>query len=193
MLLNRFIPLALALAVAGPSLAAGEDLAACRWANGSAIDPTVCTGLRELAARDAAQARRDAEVLARAGRDEAARDAHQVALEGAAEERAQAAKARKQGDAHWLQQGNARMEAEQKKYEVQLAAQARDDKVRRQVCGTDYAKPTVGMPLARARNCVGELTLVSQVNREDGVASVYRAGRLQLVVMNEKVVAWQRW
>lgn len=195
MQLNRLGPIAIvmALAFAGPADAAGEDLAACRWANGSPIDPVVCDGLRELAARDAAQAKRDAEVLARAGRVEAARDAHQAALKALAEEQTKAAKARKEGDAYWLQQGNARMEAEQKKYEGQLAAQARDDKVRRQVCGPDYAKPTVGMPLARARSCVGELTLVSQVNREDGVASVYRAGRLQLVVMNEKVVAWQRW
>ncbi|WP_124446106.1 hypothetical protein [Paucibacter sp. KBW04] len=190
---NRFIPFALALAIAGPALAAGEDLAACRWANGAPIDPVVCDGLRELAARDAEKAKRDADTRARGERDEASREAQQLALKAEAEERMQAAKARKEGDAYWLQQGNEKMAAEQKKYDSQLAEQARQDKTRRQVCGADYAKPTVGMPLARARSCVGELTLVSQVNRNDGVASVYRAGRLQLVVMNEKVVAWQRW
>lgn len=58
-------------------------------------------------------------------------------------------------------------------------------------CGADFGVPRVGMTLDRAKQCLGYAKLVGQVNRADGVASVYTNGRVQLVVMDGKVVAWQ--
>jgi hypothetical protein len=58
-------------------------------------------------------------------------------------------------------------------------------------CGEDFGMPRVGMTLDRARQCLGYAKLVGQVNRADGVASVYTNGRVQLVVMDGKVVAWK--
>jgi len=62
---------------------------------------------------------------------------------------------------------------------------------RRKLCGSDYAKPQVGMTLVRWQECVGDVVQTGQVNRRDGVASVYRSGPVELAVMGGKVVAWQ--
>lgn len=58
-------------------------------------------------------------------------------------------------------------------------------------CGGDYHKPRVGMTLTRARQCVGELYLVSQMNRKDGVISTYRGSGGYIYVMGGKIVMWQ--
>lgn len=68
----------------------------------------------------------------------------------------------------------------------------RQDQVRRKVCGTDYANPQVGMHMARVRSCVGDVVLLGQVNRADGVVSTYRSGRLLLTVHKDRIVAWSR-
>jgi hypothetical protein len=59
-------------------------------------------------------------------------------------------------------------------------------------CGDDYKNPQIGMTLARVKECVAPVKLVSQVNRADGVASMYQYGALWLNVMQGHVVAWGR-
>jgi len=82
-----------------------------------------------------------------------------------------------------------------KRQSAELARmQASDEALRakaRKECGEDFGMPRVGMTLQRARQCLGYARLVGQVNRKDGVASVYVNGRVQLIVMDGKVVAWQ--
>jgi hypothetical protein len=57
-------------------------------------------------------------------------------------------------------------------------------------CGADFQRPQVGMALARAQQCVGDLVPVHQVQRTDGVATVYQAGPLYITALGGKVVAW---
>lgn len=65
------------------------------------------------------------------------------------------------------------------------AHEARMAKLKRE-CGADFQQPRVGMPLERAQRCVGDLKLYGQ----DGSASVYRAGRLRVVVDGGRIVRW---
>lgn len=60
-------------------------------------------------------------------------------------------------------------------------------------CGDDYKNPQIGMLLARVKECVAPVKLVSQVNRTDGVASMYQSGALWLNVMQGRVVAWGKY
>lgn len=57
-------------------------------------------------------------------------------------------------------------------------------------CGSDYKTPSIGMPIMRVQECVGPVKLSGQVNRPDGVASVYTSGALWVNVMAGRVVAW---
>jgi hypothetical protein len=88
-------------------------------------------------------------------------------------------------------------EAEEKEYERQeqikeqkIAAQI---KARKVACGDDYGTPRIGMSLERAQQCVGKFTLVSQLNKADGIVSTYEAGSMYLHVMDKKIVAWGRY
>lgn len=139
--------------------------------------------------RDHAKAARDAATLQGATQREAQLQAQLKADEAASVEQA---KARIAQDRYWEQEGQAKLAKLNRQAEADEREAQRQDKVRRKVCGADYAKPAIGMHIERLRSCVGDLTLVSQVNRADGVASVYSAGRLQLVVIGGKVAAWQR-
>lgn len=107
--------------------------------------------------------------------------------------------ARDEADRYWSDRDAAeakRRRADMDKIEADVAKaqreEARQDGIRRKVCGADYAHPAVGMTLVRARQCVGDLVEVGQVNRADGVATVYRSGRLELVAMGGRIVAWRR-
>lgn len=86
-------------------------------------------------------------------------------------------------------------EANARKQSANIAAMQRSDEDVRakaqKACGEDFGVPRVGMTLERAKQCLGYAKLVGQVNRADGVASVYTNGRVQLVVMDGKVVAWK--
>ncbi|BCB28413.1 hypothetical protein SKTS_32990 [Sulfurimicrobium lacus] len=76
-----------------------------------------------------------------------------------------------------------RERAAQKKHNADVA----ELKVR---CGGDYKTPSIGMPIWRVQECVGPVKLSGQVNRPDGVASVYNYGPLWVNVMSGRVVAW---
>lgn len=71
----------------------------------------------------------------------------------------------------------------QKKRDAQIS----DQKAR---CGDDYKTPRIGMTVDRIRDCVAPVKLTSQINRADGVASVYVYGSLWANVMGGKVIAW---
>lgn len=210
-MLTRFAACALIAASSLPSWAAGEDLVNCRWPNGDVMKPQVCQYLQQATAREQAtrndarriaeenKARRDAQAVASAA---AANQAREVAASRAMAEAAQAAR-QEAAEAERAQANLARFEAEDRERKAAAAKFEREiaqDEARRsafvaakkRTCGAEYAKPSIGMSIERVRSCVGDLTLVSQVNRQDGVASVYTAGRLHLVVMGGKVVAWQR-
>lgn len=210
-MLDRFAICTLIVASAQPTWAAGEDLANCRWANGGPIKPQVCEYLQRAAAHEQA-ARADA---TRGAEEAEARRAALAASESKARAQAQEAAAsrveaaateaarQRDADAEKARGHLARYEAEARerkaaaeKFNRELAQdEARQSSfiaAKKRACGSDYANPAVGMHIERVRSCVGDLTLVSQLNRRDGVASVYTAGRLHLVVMGGKVVAWQR-
>jgi multidrug efflux pump subunit AcrA (membrane-fusion protein) len=57
-------------------------------------------------------------------------------------------------------------------------------------CGSDYKTPSIGMSIGRVQECVGPVKLSGQVNRPDGVASVYTYGPLWVNVMAGRVIAW---
>jgi hypothetical protein len=57
-------------------------------------------------------------------------------------------------------------------------------------CGSDYKTPRIGMTIERVQECVGAVTLSSQVNRSDGIVSIYTYGTLWLNVMDGRVIAW---
>jgi len=91
----------------------------------------------------------------------------------------------------------AQMAADRENLRKQHAAidnmQREQDAVRaaaQKACGADFGVPRVGMTLDRAKQCLGHARLTGQVNRKDGVASLYTNDRVQLIVMENKVVAW---
>lgn len=187
---NTLLAGLLALCVA-PALAAGEDLENCRYANGISIDPRVCAALRQVAARTAAQ--------------EASADARLTTVRQRQEEqqekqRAQEAERQAQADARaaeWREKEAARkaeMARQQaiadKREAAQEKAAAEKQAALKERCGRDYKNPTIGMSIDRAQECVARLRLTGQVNRTDGVVSIYEAGTLQAHVINGRIVAW---
>lgn len=173
---------------------AGEfDLDACTY-NGQPIEARECEGLRQARESD----RRHAATKAKEAADaQAARESYlalkaeqqrvqQLADEKRAAQTAEAEKrqqARMAWDAENLRVQSAKLDAMQAS---EQNARAKAQKA----CGEDFGKPRVGMALERAKTCLGYARLVGQVNRKDGVASVYTNDRVQLIVMNDKVVAW---
>lgn len=175
--------------LANAAQAAGEDLVNCRWPNGEAIDAKVCDLLRRLDAKDRAAAEVERQ------RQEQSRQRQEAEAAEAAVRKAQD-DAIYQAAAEREAQARAQRVAAAAKLEAQAAAEEREarrqDRVRRKVCGSDYANPQVGMHMARVRNCVGDVVLLGQVNRAEGVVSTYRSGRLLLTVHKDRIVAWSR-
>ncbi|MFG6462292.1 hypothetical protein ACG04Q_11990 [Roseateles sp. DXS20W] len=180
----------LILALAALPAAAAVDLDACTR-DGQPIAQELCRSLRQAdASSKSAQARTDAEktALQRAKDRSAAFEAEQARKRDVeAAQRAEQRTAEAAAAAYWSEKSQALKQSVAER-ERQAEAQER---VARKVCGADYGMPKVGMSLARARSCLGDSRLVGQVNRADGVASVYATDSLQLVVMDGKVVAWQ--
>lgn len=204
--------LALSSALCLPAMAA-NDLVGCKYPTGIDIPPKLCNLLRDLHDQEVAikeaqeQERRAGERqrLARQQQQEAARaEAQRLADDQAAVERA----ARLAAEAQAAAINEARYAAHQKADADRLAAlrkhqqqeereetrqaatyNARVAKLRRE-CGGDFQTPHIGMPLARAKQCVGDMRLVSQINTVDGVASSYRVGPLMLTAKGGNIVSW---
>lgn len=97
----------------------------------------------------------------------------------------------------------ARQAAEKAEQERQEEAEARAERAeekRRSAriaalkarCGGDYKNLRIGMPVERVQECISPVKLSSQINRADGVVSVYVFGDLWVTVMSGRVVAWGR-
>ncbi len=193
------------LAVTLPA-AADNDLVNCVYGStGLGIAPKVCDLLRQKSAEDrAAKAdevrRHEAFAAERAERERARAAAAQGSSERAAKAQAQAAadqaerdhqaKAKARADAErWAAADAERRAAGDKAMRDIEAAEEQHDrrmaKLKRE-CGADFQAPRVGMSLARAKQCVGDLKLYGQ----NGAASSYRAGPLLVSVVDGKVAKW---
>ncbi len=197
---------------------AAPDLDACVYpSTGVAIEPKLCQHLRSSAAGQpiaddatwrhhrqqaalAAQQAQEQRATAAAAQQAQRAEQLRLAREAAAAENArraaehQAAEdARKAADdaavARWrVQEGERQAAADQAQREREEAdrlEEARMDKLRKQ-CGADFGRPRVGMTLARARQCVADLELYA----DNGVAKVYRSGRLHVTVRGGTVASW---
>lgn len=194
------------IAAALPAAAQGNDLVNCTYGStGLAISPNVCDLLRQKDAEDRAakaeQARQEAFSAERAERAERARAAAaQEGSEHAAKVQAQAVA----DQAERERQAEAKAKAEAARWAAADAQRrAAGDKAMREIesaeeqherrmaqlqreCGADFQAPRVGMSLARAKRCVGDLKLYGQ----NGPVSAYRAGPLLLSVVGGKVTKW---
>jgi hypothetical protein len=182
-----------ALLLASTWASAAVDLVACTR-DGQPIPEVFCNSLRRAEedkqwrlnepARQASAAQRAQEAAAlkaESDRVQRQRDEETAQQVAAAEKRQQD---RIVWDAENLRKQRAELDRMQRSDEnVRAKAQ--------KACGEDFGVPRVGMTLDRAKQCLGYAKLVGQVNRADGVASVYTNGRVQLFVMENKVVAWQ--
>lgn len=99
------------------------------------------------------------------------------------------------------QQMRADQARQQAEIEAEAAAEERRDRASKKKrdadvaelkarCGSDFKTPSIGMAIGRVQECVGPVKLSGQVNRPDGVASVYTYGPLWVNVMAGRVVAW---
>lgn len=116
-----------------------------------------------------------------------------------------AAIARTQREARWAAEREARQvasDAEQAARRQRLldderteASRERDAVAKKKAtCGDDYLAPKIGMSIERAKQCVSpSLRVFGQVNRADGVVTIYRTGSgATFHAMNGVIVAWNR-
>lgn len=194
------------LTAALPAASQGNDLVNCTYrSTGLAIAPKVCDLLRQKddeqrVAKAEEARRREAFDAARAERERARTAAAQEASERAANVQAQAvayqtererqAEAKAKADAErWAAADAERRAAGDKANREQAAAEEQHERRMAQLqreCGADFQAPRVGMSLARAKRCVGDLKLYGQ----NGSVSAYRAGPLLLSVVGGKVTKW---
>lgn len=201
----------LSVLCAATSFAAGEDLVNCTYVNGNGMDPRVCTALRQVAARKAAQqaeADRRAAVERQdraAQQSEAASQATTVRQRQAEQyerQRAQEAERQAQADlraAEWREKEAARkaeMAREQaiadKREAAQEKAAAEKLAALKARCGNDYKNPRVGMAIGRAQECVGRLKLTGEIKSTNGLVSIYEGSGIAAHVVDGKVVAWAK-
>jgi hypothetical protein len=191
---RQALSVALFASLVGASSAyAQNDLVNCLWKDGRAMAQRDCATLRRIKADDDEQRRRSEEQQ-QAGRQreaerqaqakEAERQQALVAEQRRAEERDRQEAQQRETDA-WLAKDAA--EQERRSAIANQRAQALRAK-----CGADYKVPRVGMTYERAAECVGPLRMYSQLQRADGLISVYTGPGVMLHVMGQKVVAWTR-
>lgn len=83
---------------------------------------------------------------------------------------------------------------------IERQAQADEDRSaaaaakKKAACGDDYLAPKIGMSIDRAKQCVSpSLRVFGQVNRADGVVTIYRTGSgATFHAMDGVIVAWNR-
>lgn len=156
------------------------DLENCQWKTGLPLSPSTCEYLKseEIRKKDENERmsqRIHAEIKAEALQAERREAQKKVDLEKAAERKAQEDAIKKSYQDELMR--------EELQEEKELQAQMK-------VCGKDYNNPKVGMTLARARKCVGDFALSAQVNRQDGIVSIYKGQGLFIRVLNERIISW---
>lgn len=166
---------------------ADNNLENCVYGNGSFMSDSNCKILRrerdrEEQARLQAEDNRKAQVERRleqerleAQKEQARKDADTKFFANQAAEKA----AREKQSAEWDREDR----AAQKRQDTNIA----EVKAR---CGSDYKNPGIGMRIERVQECVAPVKMVSQVNRGDGVASLYQYGAAWFNVMSGRVIAW---
>lgn len=174
---------------------ADNNLENCIYGNGSFMSDLNCKILRRERDKENEQAKQK-------------EDDHKRQQELIAEQeklfsqiRAKKEQERKDDDAKFqakYQADKAAKEAAREKQEAEWdredrAAQKRQDTKIAEVkarCGSDYKNPSIGMRIERVKECVAPVKMVSQVNRADGVASLYQYGPVWFNVMSGRVIAW---
>lgn len=86
---------------------------------------------------------------------------------------------------------NAELDRVHKEIASEAAASEAIETKKKLTCGDSYHKIRVGMEFATVKQCYGDFRLVSEINRADGIVSIYiaRTGT-RVYVMNGKVTAW---
>ena len=185
--------IALATLMSTVVFAAGEDLERCLYNNGIPMDSRVCDLLNKNAARKAEE-----QVRMRERRERERELANeQRAQDEAKQQEAQREREAKQAEwqAKEVKQHAIALKAQQEQIQWEKAtAKAASERTAKQkfICGEDYRSPRVGMTLVRAKECVADFKLKGQINRADGVVSMYMAGQTYLHVMDGTIVSWGR-
>lgn len=174
--------------------ARGEDLANCRFSDGTRIVWTLCERLRQEAIEERKHRAAQEEQLRRqqAEQDERRRRQEEVEAERhrqreLAEQDRQNKQAERQAQADAEEAQYRREEARREK----LAAER--TKATKERCGDDYRAPRIGMSLARVQDCAGPFKLKGQINRADGVVSTYVRSGMYLHVMDDRIVSWGKY
>ena len=176
------------------SIARGEDLVNCRFSDGQYIVPKLCDRLRQQDIEDRNHRAEQKEQLRQQQvvEDERRRKTEEEAAErhkrwdlAEQERKKEQAVRQEKSDAEY-----AKYEQDEARREKRVAEETKSKKER---CGEDYGAPKIGMTIERAKDCVGNFKLISQLNRADGVVSTYRSGRIHISVMNGKIGAWNSY
>lgn len=174
-----------------------DDLENCLYKTGIRMDPRVCAALRRSEQRDMEIKKRQAEQLeesrrvyeesraaSKAKELEENKERERIYAERSARDQAERETQKKRDDAERAKEDRQERAQEKKQADIVNA--------KKQVCGDDYGAPKIGMTLGRAQQCVSKFRLTSQVNRADGVVSMYNGGGFYLHVMDGRIVAWTR-
>lgn len=170
-----------------------NDLVNCRWKDGRPMTERDCSTLRRVQAQDDAERQKQDAQLQAAREREAQRRAQKQ------EDQRKAAEASEQRRA----EEQARDEAQRRATEEMLAKEAAEEERQAKVasqraaalrtkCGADYRAPRVGMSFDRMKECAGPVKLYSEIQRADGVISIYTSPSGMVHVLHGQVVAWTR-
>lgn len=162
---------------------ADEDLDNCRYRNGLVIPEKTCAEFREEVAREKAAQKRQSELMEQSRIEREKSAAEDEKRQAAIDENRQKRIAEE-----------ARRDEENKRHqEKEDREDAEMEAALKRKCGKDYMNPRIGMTLARAQLCIGDLTLESQINRKDGVISTYSDGYTYINVMSDRIVSWHKF
>lgn len=189
------------IAISGAAMAMnGVDLQNCRFKDGSIISSPLCEKLRVSETKEVARKEKqkinDVELESVRQQDKERRQAEKSQVEESyraiAEERAKKEAAI---DAKWAEEKKQRLAEEAQEERAERDRQNKrnaDIKSKKEICGADFGSPKIGMTFERAQQCVSKFRLSSQINRSDGVISMYSGGGFYINVMDGRIVAWTR-
>jgi len=174
-----------------------NDTVNCRWKDGRDMSEKDCEFFRKLKASDEAEeAAYQARSQARLNKQREDREAQeQIKAERLAadkkerEDRHELEKQKNQTLAQQWALDDAKRDKEERQQQAKQQALQADLKRR---CGDDYLAPKIGMTATRLSECVPALKLYSQLNRADGVVSIYTGRGLMVHLLGGQVVAWSR-
>ncbi|QDL53117.1 hypothetical protein [Rhodoferax aquaticus] len=197
MIISKLTPLLLLLASGAiaqnqPNM---QEVGNCAFIKGMPVTRAECETLRknheEIEAKTqrqeefAAKAHADFEAQRAAEREKLARDQAKWAAERAEQQAKDAER-----EAEYKRQSA----ADDKAYALAEKKAAAAEELRKFKCGADYKKPSIGMTMARVRECVStSFKEAGQTNTAQGVVTTYRAPGGYLHVIEGKVVQWGKF